>query len=157
MNRFINKYGLFLSVLLFLSACSHSEIFSEFHSFPEAEWARNKKVDFDVNIEDSSLKYDVFLEIRNNNDYPFRNLWLFVDITAPDGKQRADTINVELADVYGKWHGKGISLYSYSFSYDSDMHYPGSGFYTYSVRQGMREEVLKGVSDIGLTVLKKVD
>jgi gliding motility-associated lipoprotein GldH len=143
--------------LLFLSACSQPEIFSEFHSFPEAEWARSEKANFDVNIEDSSLKYDVFLEIRNNNDYPFSNLWLFVNITAPDGKQRMDTINVELADIYGKWYGKGISLYSYSFPYDSDMHYPGSGVYTYSVRQGMREEILEGISDIGLTVLKKID
>ena len=149
---------LLIVLLLFLAtACTSKEVFSEFHSFSESVWTRSEKVNFEVSIPDSTQQYDVFLEIRNNNNYPFRNLWLFVDITTPDGKQRKDTVNAELADVYGKWHGKGISLYSFSFAYESNIQYPDTGTYTYSVAQGMRIDSLNGISDIGLTVLKKTN
>jgi gliding motility-associated lipoprotein GldH len=148
----------FALILFFLTtACSHKEAFSEFHSFPQANWAQEDIAKFEVVITDTIQRYDVFLEVRNNNDYPFRNLWLFVDITTPDGKQRSDTINSELADIYGKWYGKGISLYSYSFPYESNIQYPVSGNYTYSIRQGMRKNPLNGISDIGLTVSKNTD
>ena len=149
---------LLIAPLLFLiTACTSKEIFSEFHSFSDATWSRSEKVNFEVSVLDSTQQYDVFLEIRNNNDYPFRNLWLFVDITTPDGKQRRDTINAELADVYGKWYGKGVSLYTYSFPYELKIQYPNTGAFIYSITQGMREESLNGISDIGLTVSKKTD
>jgi hypothetical protein len=34
------------------------------------------------------------------------------------------------------------------------MKYPLPGIYSYSIRQGMREESLQGISDIGMTVVK---
>ena len=154
----VRQSSLLLVLLLILTtACNSKEAFSEFHSFPEATWERSERANFEVFIPDSRQRYDIFLEIRNNNDYPFRNLWLFVDITTPDGQQRRDTINAELADVYGKWYGKGVSLYSYSFPYELNIQYPDTGTFTYSVTQGMRRELLKGISDVGLTVLKKTD
>jgi gliding motility-associated lipoprotein GldH len=147
------KYICVFCLSFLLTACSQKEVFSEFHSFPEAEWQRNERVNFKIDRQpDNTQSRDVFLEIRNNNHYPFRNLWLFVDIIAPNGERRCDTINVELADVYGKWHGRGISLYSNSFLYEPEVKYPLPGIYTYSIRQGMREEVLQGISDIGITV-----
>jgi gliding motility-associated lipoprotein GldH len=148
------KYGLLGYLLFFLTACSPDEIFSGFHSFPASQWSRNEKTKFEVDVKDSTFRYDIWLEIRNNNNYPFRNLWLFVDITTPEGQQRTDTLNIELADVYGKWHGRGISLYSSSFPFEQAIQYPRSGIYTYSVRHGMRTELLEGISDIGLTVAR---
>jgi gliding motility-associated lipoprotein GldH len=147
-----SKFIFIFCFLLLFAACSQNEIFSEFHSFPEAKWPRNEKVEFQIHLPEDAPRQDIFLEIRNNSNYPFRNLWLFVDITAPDGVRRCDTINVELADVYGKWYGRGISLYSYSFLYEPDVKYPLSGIYTYSIRQGMRKEVLPGITDVGMTV-----
>lgn len=149
------KYGLSGFLLLLLTACSSNEIFSEFHSFPESRWPRNEKVKFEVDLKDNTCHYNVWLEIRNNNNYPFRNLWLFVDVTTPDRQERTDTLNVELADVYGKWHGHGISLYSCSFPFEQAIKYPVTGIYTYSIRQGMRAEQLEGISDIGLTVVNR--
>jgi gliding motility-associated lipoprotein GldH len=146
------KYGLLGYLLFFLTACSSDEIFSEFYSFSDSQWSRNEKARFEIEVDNSTVHYDVWLEIRNNNNYLFRNLWLFVDIETPDGQQRTDTVNVELADVYGKWHGRGISHHSYSFLFESAIKYPVPGIYVYSIRQGMRTELLEGISDVGLTV-----
>jgi gliding motility-associated lipoprotein GldH len=136
-------------------SCSQKEIFFNYHSFSNAEWNREDTAVFNVKIEDNSRPYNVSIELRNNNDYPFSNIWLFVDYKMPDGKSRTDTVGVDLADVYGKWYGKGLSLYNLSIPYETAILFPDTGTYVYSIRQGMRENPLKGISDIGLRVSKK--
>ncbi len=149
------KGGITVLLLVLAAGCSHNEIHSEFHSFPGGKWNKNEAVRFEVVVTDTVSLYDVQIEVRNKNDYPFRNLWLFIDFQTPDGSLRHDTINCELADVYGRWHGKGMSLYTLDFLFEQQVRYPHSGTYTYYIRQGMREDLLNGISDIGLNVLKK--
>ena len=149
------KIVIFLSAVFGIISCSHNEIFFKYHSFANAEWNRNEQAVFYVDIEDNSQPYNVSVELRNNNTYPFSNIWLFVDYKMPNGNRRTDTISADLADVYGKWYGKGMSLYNLSIPYESLVLFPDTGTYTYSIRQGMRENHLKGISDIGLKVSKK--
>lgn len=150
----MNKY-LPIALLLILPACSQNEIFSEFRSFPKAEWDKQEAIRFEVPIHDTESTYDVLIELRNNNHYPFRNIWLFIDYKTPGGSMRSDTLCTDLADVYGKWYGNGLSLYAYSFPYQVQVQYPDTGTYVYTIRQGMRENVLKGISDIGLRISKE--
>ena len=156
MKHYISTSSIGL-LFLFLVSCSHNEIFFEYHSFKKNGWAREDAAVFQVDIDNTTDLFDVSLEIRNNNDYPFRNIWLFVDFQTPGGDVRTDTIGVDLADVYGKWHGKGISIYSLTISYETGIRFSQAGTYTYSIRQGMRENPLKGISDIGLKISKKTD
>lgn len=146
-------------VLLFLviTSCSNREVFSEFRSFPQGKWDQQEALRFEVPVKDVSAHYDIFFEIRNNNEYPFRNIWLFVNYQTPRKELRSDTLQVELADAYGKWYGKGLSLFTYSFPYELNVQYSDTGIYTYTVFQGMRENPLKGISDVGLKILKKID
>ena len=150
------KLAIFIPLVLGILSCSHREVFFEYHSFANSEWNRHDAAVFTVNIEDNSQPYDVSFSLRNNDDYPFSNIWLFVDCKMPDGKSRTDTLSADLADVYGKWKGKGLSLYSSIIPYKSTpVLFPHPGVYVYSVRQGMREDPLKGISDIGLKISKK--
>jgi len=137
-----------ISFLLFL-ACTPSTTFSEFHSFPQTMWDKNEPIRFTVPINDTTQRYDFFIQVRNNNQYPFSNLWLFVDVKMPDGTVRSDTINITLADVYGKWLGKGISLYTYSH-FHKNIQFPNTGDYIFTIRQGMRSDIITGISEVGI-------
>jgi len=144
-------------LFLFLFSCSHNEIFFEYHSFKKDGWDGKDAAVFHINMDNTTDLFDVSLEIRNNNDYPFRNIWLFVDFQEPGGNIRTDTIGVDLADIYGKWYGTGISLYSLTVPYETAVRFPQKGTYTYSIRHGMHENPLKGISDIGLKISKKTN
>jgi gliding motility-associated lipoprotein GldH len=157
MQKFRLKYFLFLPIWSALIACSHEELFFEFHSVKNAQWNREDAAVFEVNIENHANRYDLSLEVRNDDDYPFQNIWLFVDLKTPEGSVRTDTINADLADIYGKWYGKGLSLHTLSIPYETGFRFPNPGIYTYTIRQGMRENPLKGISDIGLKVSKKAN
>jgi len=152
----------FFKLLIFASAalanvsCSNKEVFFKYHSFANAEWSRSDTVVFNVKIEDNSQPYDVSVELRHNDDYPFSNIYLFVDYKTPDGESHTDTLKDEaMADIYGKWKGKGLSLYNRSISWQPVILFPDTGTYVYSICQGMRIDPLKGISDIGLKVSKK--
>jgi gliding motility-associated lipoprotein GldH len=138
-------------------SCSYTpkEIFFNYHSFANAEWNQNSPAVFEVKIDDNSQPYDVSIELRNNANYSFSNIWLFIDYKAPAGNTHTDTIGVDLADSHGKWYGKGLSLYSLSIPYETAVLFPDTGTYIYSISQGMQDNPLKGISDVGLKVSKK--
>jgi gliding motility-associated lipoprotein GldH len=86
--------------------------------------------------------------------YPFKNLWLFYDLIKPDGARIKDTIEVSLADDFGKWTGSGITIYQNAFALRNGYIFPDTGQYSIIFRQGMRENNLKGIEDIGLIIEK---
>jgi gliding motility-associated lipoprotein GldH len=149
------KIFLFSIVGLFAACHPSNEVYYRFESIPHAAWDKNTEYKFDVEITDTLALYDVFVEVRNNNRYNYRNLWLFVSFKTPEGNMRKDTLNCELANEYGEWYGKGRGLHTIVFPYDQSIRYPYSGTYSYIVKQGMRSDRLEGISDIGIRVVKK--
>ena len=135
-----------------LAACTQPVIYDQFQSIEGNQWERGKVYYFTFNIEDNRIPYDLTLAIRNNNKYPYQNLWLFYNEEPPIGALKRDTIECMLADDYGKWYGTGISLYLASFPLRTHYYFPYPGQYTYSFQQGMRANELTGVQEIGLNI-----
>lgn len=136
-------------------SCSHREIFLKYHSFAGAEWKRDDGAVFKVEIGDNSQVCDATIEIRSDNTYSFSNIWLFVDCKSPDGSIHTDTVGADLADVKGKWFGKGLSLHNLSIPYKQNLFFPNTGTYIYSIRQGMQDNPLRGITDIALKISEK--
>lgn len=141
--------------LLCFSSCTHQEAYYRFHSFDNSVWHKDSVACFEVSVADSLSAHDVFLEIRNNNAYPYKNIWLFVDFELPSGSVRKDTIECILADEFGKWYGNGLSLYNLTVPYEENLIFPQTGIYTYKIRQAMRNDILTGISDIGVKIVDK--
>lgn len=141
-----------IGLVLCLSSCAHPEMYYRYHSFEESSWHKDSVVRFDLPVTDTLSSYDVFIEVRNNNKYPYKNLWLFVDFQLPSGETRRDTVEINLADDYGKWYGKGLSLYELTVPYEQNRQYHHKGSYVYTIQQAMRDDILTGISDIGLKI-----
>lgn len=141
-----------LSSLFF--SCTKEVLYDQYQPIENALWEKNKEYYFSFQVTDISMPYDVTLEIRNNNLYPFQNLWVFCSEEQPIGPLKRDTIECMLADDYGKWHGKGISLFQSSFPVRKKFTFPHTGQYTFSVRQGMRNDSLPGIQEIGIRVVQ---
>lgn len=150
--------GLFIllaaGLSLLFASCTPSGHYEEYSSIPDSEWDKAQQYIFTFDIRDISSAYDVSIEIRNNNKYPFRNLWLFCNNGYPGGIIRNDTLEARLADDFGKWYGKGISVYHTSLPYLSAFHFPDTGKYTVAIRQAMRTDLLPGIQEIGVKVEK---
>lgn len=140
-----------LTCSLFFS-CENHALYDQYQAIHNITWEKDKEYYFTFEVEDVTVPYDLTLRVRNNNLYPYQNLWLFCSEEQPIGPLRRDTIECTLADEFGKWYGSGISLYQSSFPIRTQYKFPHAGQYTFSFQQGMRDDALKGIQEIGFSV-----
>ncbi|MEN9703994.1 MAG: hypothetical protein RLZZ209_1422, partial [Bacteroidota bacterium] len=58
----------------------------ETSSFPESGWIQKQPVQFEVTVEDSLVNYALYVVVRQNNAYPFYNLYFSPSIMDGQGK-----------------------------------------------------------------------
>jgi len=144
----------FIASLLLLS-CNRDIMFADNRKMTANKWPLDVTPSFIVNSEDTAGLYDISFYIRTGNEYPFRNIWLFVTATSPSGRMLTDTLEYMLADIKGKRYGDGFgNIRDLSLAYRKGIFFPETGSYTFTIRHGMRTEVLPGVYDFGIIVRK---
>lgn len=154
LNLKLKRNCAFLAFLLVFFSCDNETVYDQYQSIDNASWEKNKTYYFTFMIDDIAVSYNLFFEVRNNNLYPYQNLWLFCNQEQPIGQLKRDTVECMLADNYGKWYGRGISLFQYSSPILSHYKFPYAGQYTFSFKQGMRDSLLTGIQEIGFRVDK---
>ena len=146
-----------LAFVLTLSiiGCDKKRIYENYHPIPHSGWSKDSVEIFEFPVFDVKSKYNLYVNIRNDINYPYSNLWLFIEINQPDGKTQKKIFEVYLAEGSGKWLGSGMGgIKSLSTVYQADYLFSVPGIYKINIQHGMREELLKGIRDIGFRVEK---
>jgi gliding motility-associated lipoprotein GldH len=157
MTREINRFLpiLIQAFLLLLPSCNSNVVYTNSRAMAEETWKLMDIPVFLVPISDTLNSNNVLFTIRNGSSFPFRNIYLFVTTTSPDGKKITDTLQYNLADEKGKWFGKGFGdIHELKLPYKSNVYFPLKGTYEFRIQHGMRVENLKGVYDFGLRIEK---
>jgi gliding motility-associated lipoprotein GldH len=149
--------GMFiLAGMLLLAGCSPQPVYQENSPIPAEGWPMDHLAEFGAEINDTLSLHEMYLEVRNTTDYSYSNLYLFLDIEFPGGQILRDTIECRLAERSGRWTGKGFGrIKTNEFLFRDDVWFPEAGAYVFRIRHGMREEVLQGISDVGIRIERK--
>jgi gliding motility-associated lipoprotein GldH len=138
---------------LTLYACEGRRVFEEYQVVESSSWSLDDVKRFEVEIENSSADYNLIFNLRNSGTYKYRNLFVFMTRTGPSGELARDTLNLPLADEQGKWYGSGLGdIKELEIMFRYQFRFPQEGTYTFEFQQGMREESLDGIHDIGMRV-----
>ena len=155
MNKFLFTFFLTGIVILFISSCDKNKVFDNYKSIPISGWEKDSPVIFNFHIANTNQQYNLYLNVRNKTSYNYRNLWLFIEITEPDGTMKKDTFEITIATSTGEWLGKGFGeLKILESIFHRDVTFSKTGVYTIKIQHGMRENNLKGINDIGFMVEK---
>ena len=157
MTKRINNFSfiLILSFVLMSVSCNSDVVFTESFEIAGKNWRLSDIPSFDVPINDTLNSNNIWLMIRTGSAYPYRNIYLFVTASTPDGKTITDTLQYDLADEKGNWYGKGFGdIHALNLPYKTNVYFPLKGTYMFKIQHGMRIENLTGVYDIGLKVEK---
>ncbi len=150
--RYIALFAI-LGALLF--SCDSNGVFEDYKTIGETGWNKDSLVVFPVMLDSTSEDFNLYINIRNNGNYPNSNIWLFVEIQSPDGEILSDTIEYTLADNRGRWLGSGIGdLFDNQFLYKRNVYFPLEGEYKFVIQHGMRTSNLRGIQDIGFRIEK---
>lgn len=147
--RLLLVLGLLAS--LYFTSCDSNRYYEQNIELTGEKWLSNESMDFVVNIEDTNSLFNFYVNVRNTNDYPYANLYVFIESTFPDSLIARDTVELQLASLDGKWLGSGYGKYKYHhFILRKAMRFVQQGTYSFKIEQGMRKEQLQGISDIGI-------
>lgn len=154
--RIRNSVLLLLAVILFCS-CDKKRVFDEYKSVGPA-WNKDSIVTFDLPVLDSTKRYNLFVNLRDNNDYPFNNLFLIVSMEMPNGFTKVDTLEYQMAEPDGTLLGNGFSdIKESKLFYKEKVRFRGS--YKVHIKQAVRENGkvpgvtnLQGITDVGFRI-----
>lgn len=158
----VKRNSILLALLLTtLVSCKKESFFDSYQSVNGA-WSKADIKSFSVTQDDTLNAYKVFLNIRNNKQYAFSNLFVIVSIEEPNETVWVDTLEYQMAKPDGTLLGTGFSDIKENKLWVKDNYvFPTKGEYTFKVEQVVREigdvegvESLKGISEIGIQIEK---
>ena len=142
-----------VAVLAGLSSCDGRKVYEEYVEVDDYVWNASSPLRFEFEITDTAALHDVYINVRHANQYPYCNLWLFVDSWAPSGLKAVDTVECVLADDHGKWLGSGLGdIWDTQILWKKNVRFAMPGKYHVEYNQAMRTENLVGIMDMGLRV-----
>lgn len=140
-------------ILIFTISCNRDIVYEQYAEITDNLWDTDDIKQFDVPIQDTLHAFDVFIMLRNNGQYPWRNIHMFVSTTSPLQQQVKDSVEYYLADEMGKWKGSGWgNIFTHRLPYRLNVKFPYKGIYRFEIQHGMRNEELPGIMDVGILV-----
>lgn len=151
-----NSCILFAVVLLFL-ACDKNRVFDEYKTVGSG-WNKDSIVSFDLPALDSTKQYNLFVNLRANDDYKFNNIFLIVAMEQKNGFTKVDTLEYQMANPDGTLLGNGFTdLKESKLFYKEKVRFKGQ-FKVY-IKQALRENGkvpgvsnLDGITDVGFRI-----
>lgn len=150
-----NNKKAFVAIILtvasvLLTACNRNTIYSHFEHTDIDGWAKNDTLLYNIGNTYTGGIYDCSIGLRISNDYPFKSLTLIVRHTIwPQQESREDTICCRFTDNKGNISNKGLSLFQHQSELPA-IRLNANDSITFSIRHYMRQEVIPGISDIGI-------
>lgn len=144
--------GLILSVI----SCQKGTSYHHSTVFKEKGWDMNDAVCFSDSLPSNTPdRVHLELNLRHSNNYPYQNLWLYIQTATSDSLIRNDSVNWILANPNGRWLGSGWGSF-YNISYRlPDLFFPendSSHWFRIEISHGLRDSLLTGLADLGLRI-----
>ncbi|MCM1066220.1 MAG: gliding motility lipoprotein GldH [Muribaculaceae bacterium] len=159
MNKIVNRISALAAGAALLASCGitgsrgngDDNYFSAFVTFPHQQWEYAAPAQLTVDtLRDSVARGGtLMLSVRHTDAYEYSNLWLELAYPDTDSTVCRDTINLVLADVYGRWrgHGSGPSVQITDTIASGFTLHRGD---TLTLRHIMRVDTLPNIEQVGL-------
>ena len=139
--------------LLVFNSCNTLDVYEKTVAFPKHNWSSSDTTSFNFQITDTSSLYNLFVVIRHEDAYAFKNIWLNIKVKTTDS---AYTIKREfqLADN-SHWLGAAMDdIIEHRIRFNASPIQLKKGNYTFTLQQVMREDPLLHLMNAGIRVEK---
>jgi len=153
---------LLLPIVFLIVSCNSNLVWTKYQSTDKGVWNKENSIKFEFSEMDTIQPYNLFINIRNDENYPYSNLFLIAALNSPNGKTIKDTLEYEMAKPNGEWLGKGYSgVKENKLWYKENIVFNSKDVYTIEITHAMRKNGkvngvinLEGITDVGLQIEK---
>ncbi len=155
--------GIIITGMILLTSCKDDRIlFAGYKPVPANGWGIRDTIGFTVPVTDTVSRYDIYILLRNNEAYPYSNLYLISGVRFPGRTYISDTLEYEMTDAAGRFLGSGFgSVKENKLVLKENVRFRHAGEYRITVRQSMRKrnsvtpiDPLPGITDVGISIEK---
>ena len=145
--------------ILFVYGCDQKMVYEQNKDIQDG-WKLDQIINFNVDIKDTISNMEMFINIRHTSDYPFTNIWLFINTLDPQGQYKKDTVECVLAEKSGKWKGSGLGGIKFLRTKLKNIRFDSKGTYKFFIEQAMRHgskpnvQVLPEIINVGIRLQK---
>lgn len=161
------RHSYYLFFMLFVVSCNQNHVFDEFQHVG-SEWKKNDIKEFSFVSPDTTDNYNLFINIRNTNEYKYNNLFLIAAIECPNGKVVSDTLQYRMAGPDGKLLGSGMTAIKenklWYKGHASNFKFEELGDYKLKLSHAVRaygevdaDDKLIGITDVGFRIEKTTE
>jgi gliding motility-associated lipoprotein GldH len=124
-------------------------------SIPDYKWEYGFQPHYEVEITDTSARYNIYVTLRHTGAYRFSNIWLLVSTRRPGGAPHTRRVELPLADASGRWLGSGMDdVFEHRVPIQQNARFDTAGIYRFTFEQNMRQNPLSHVMSVGLRIEK---
>lgn len=140
------------------NACDKAWVFERNEEIKNHFWDYSDVKTFEADISDTSLTYNIYVNVRHSFRFEWRNLWVDIETVLPDSTSFHKRINLQLSEPDGHWLGDCLGdNCDMQNLIQSNAYFPQPGKYIFRLRQDMRANPLSHVKSIGLRIEKYSD
>ncbi|NNT70971.1 gliding motility lipoprotein GldH [Flavobacterium sp. IMCC34852] len=150
---------LFILVFFSLISCDEKRVFDEYQSVGK-EWHKDSIITFELPQLDVKKVYNLFVNVRDNDDYPFNNLFLIVSLEQPNRQVKVDTLEYQMTNPDGTLLGEGFTdIKENKLFYKDKVSFTQKGVYKIHIKHAVRQTgkiegvpSLAGITDVGFRI-----
>ena len=158
-----SKYWiLYVVLVLSIVSCDSNRVFDEYQSV-SGQWDKDNIIEFKLTPPDTTNTYNLYVNLRNTEDYKYSNLFLIVELNYPNGKALKDTLEYEMANPDGTFLGTGFTDVKenklWFKGHEEPFIFDEKGEYSINIQHAMREngsingiDKLEGITDVGFRI-----
>lgn len=148
-------FALVVLVVVLLSACDKNRIIDDNQSITNYNWNYADEKVFTTEIKDTAITYNLYVNLRHGFNFEWRNMWVNIETTFPNGKKFDKRVNLLLSEPDGHWFGDCLGdNCDIQIPIQENSYFPQPGKYIFKIRQDMRVNPLANIKSVGLRIEK---
>jgi gliding motility-associated lipoprotein GldH len=154
----MRKVFVFFLVAFMASACDEDRVYEKNVDFDDRFWPVSEKPEFEFDIVDNAVNYNLYCNIRNSVSFPYSRI--FINYSLEDSSGVAIQKQLTPAFLFDQHSGKPQGTSGLGDIYDQripllkNYHFNKPGKYRVRFEQYMRTDSLQGILAVGLRVEK---
>jgi len=149
------KLLLIVFSVVFLTSCNNKKVFEKHHDFEKFIWHKSEIVEFEVDIKDKDIEYDVFVAVRYITQFPLKHVKIGLAIESPHGEKRFKAHDLLIKNEDGSNKGDGLGdIWDVEVPVYKNKLFAVSGVHKFSIENRMHLIDMPGIMAMGIVLRK---
>lgn len=144
-----------LMLVAVFSSCEKVHLYEKTTFFAQQKWLDTDTAKFVIEVEDTTVLYNISVVIRHTDAYKYHNIWVNVGTQSPNANPTTQLLELQLADNAQGWLATGVDdVYDHRIKI---ARYPvklAKGTHRFALSHAMRENPLLHILQAGIRIEK---